>query len=119
MDSAEWNDLVELGGVDVVRVDATVGGGVSSILPLLGGGSGPRMIPHVFGQLHGHLSATGDVSRIEVITPESGAEPLSILGPLDVSVDSDGRLLPSSGTGIGWDFDWDAVEHYAVRKARW
>jgi L-alanine-DL-glutamate epimerase-like enolase superfamily enzyme len=116
----DWRDLIELGGIQVVRVDATASGGVSSVLDIieLARGAGVRVFPHVFHELHAEFAASGAVDLVESIAPTAGVEPLSILGPASAHLDKDGRLV--SGSGAVWaDLDWQAVERYEVTKGTW
>ena len=121
LDAREWKDLVEFGGVRILRVDATASGGVSAVVDAVADlRPRPRVYPHVFAALHAQLGAVGRVESVEVIAKESGTDPLAKLGPCELTVDAEGRAVVPEGTlGAGLDFDWQAVAHYADRYEQW
>ena len=121
VDGREWGDLVELGGVGVLRVDATASGGITAVLDAAAGlPAETRVYPHVFAALHAQLAIVARVDTVEVISAESGTDPLALLGPGDIQVDPEGRAaLPANVLGTGWEFDWAAVAHYAEGHERW
>jgi L-alanine-DL-glutamate epimerase-like enolase superfamily enzyme len=110
-------DLVA--GIDVLRVDATTVGGITGAVEAINiaAAAGRTVFPHVFSPIHVHLAcAFPNVESVELITAESGADPLHLLLH-DVPVAEDGKLRPSPEPGIGISVDWDAVERLSRRCA--
>jgi L-alanine-DL-glutamate epimerase-like enolase superfamily enzyme len=109
------SDLVR--GIDIYRVDATTVGGITGAVEAihLAGAAGRTVLPHVFWPLHIHLAcAFPAVEGVEVIPPESGADPLDrLLRNIPVAVN--GEMSPSQEPGVGISIQWDAVEQLASR----
>ena len=108
----EFTELVRGELVDVVRVDATVVGGVTEWLVVAGLAAAHRLrvVPHYYPEVHAHLvAATPDADLVEVVPHSSGAENLHRLlraGP----VVRDGAVVVGDAPGFGLEWDWDVVE---------
>jgi L-alanine-DL-glutamate epimerase-like enolase superfamily enzyme len=110
-------DLV--GGIDILRVDATTCGGLTGAIEAIhiAAAAGKTVFPHVFAPLHLHLAcAFPNVEGVEVIPQESGADPLHAL-LRECPIPKDGRLKPSEEPGAGISINWEAVEKAARRVA--
>jgi L-alanine-DL-glutamate epimerase-like enolase superfamily enzyme len=111
------SDLIA--GIDILRVDATTIGGITGAIEAINiaAAAGRTVFPHVFCPIHVHLAcAFPNVESVELITEESGADPLHrLLGHVPVA--ENGKLSPSMEPGIGISVDWDAVEKLSNRRA--
>ena len=111
------SDLI--GGIDILRVDATTIGGITSAVEAINiaAAAGRTVFPHVFSPIHVHLAcAFPNVESVELITEESGADPLHLL-LRNVPTAKDGTMSPSQEPGVGISVDWDAVEKLSRRHA--
>jgi L-alanine-DL-glutamate epimerase-like enolase superfamily enzyme len=113
--------LVDAGGVDVLRVDGMTLGGVSALLDVWVHARRrgiPRISPHIAPELHQHVAfAFGEVAFVEMFPPGSpffGVDKLVEPTSLDLR---DGTLHAPTAPGVGMRIDWDAVEHLALRGA--
>jgi L-alanine-DL-glutamate epimerase-like enolase superfamily enzyme len=109
------SDLVS--GIDIYRADATTVGGITGAVEAihLAGAAGRTVFPHVFWPLHIHLAcAFPAVEGVEVIPPESGADPLDRL-LRNVPLVDNGEMQPSEEPGVGISIQWDSVEQLASR----
>jgi L-alanine-DL-glutamate epimerase-like enolase superfamily enzyme len=112
-----FSDLV--GGIDILRVDATTCGGLTGAIEAIhiAAAAGKTVLPHVFPPLHVHLAcAFPNVEAVEIIPQESGADPLHAL-LRDCPIPVDGKMKPSEEPGVGISFDWEEVERLARRVA--
>jgi L-alanine-DL-glutamate epimerase-like enolase superfamily enzyme len=112
-----FSDLV--GGIDILRVDATTCGGLTGAIEAIhiAAASGKTVLPHVFPPLHVHLAcAFPNVEAVEIIPQESGADPFETL-LRDCPAPIDGKMKPSDEPGVGISLDWEAVERMARRVA--
>jgi L-alanine-DL-glutamate epimerase-like enolase superfamily enzyme len=106
-------------GIDILRVDATTVGGITGAIEAIhiANAAGKTVFPHVFGPLHVHFAcAFPNVESVELITAESGADPLHRL-LRNVPIAEGGKLSPSSEPGVGISVDWDAVGKLSRRHA--
>jgi D-arabinonate dehydratase len=104
------------GGVQRIRLDATVSGGVTGALSVLAAASDRPVgvMPHVWPHLHAHLAAvSGQIPFVEVIPDYVGAEPMWSLLAEGPSY-RDGRWLATGAAGTGMSVDVAAVERHAV-----
>ncbi len=110
-----FSDLV--GGIDILRVDATTCGGLTGAIEAIhiAAAAGKTVLPHVFPPLHVHLAcAFPNVEAVEIIPQESGADPLHAL-LRDCPLPAGGKMKPSEEPGVGISLDWDAIERVARR----
>jgi L-alanine-DL-glutamate epimerase-like enolase superfamily enzyme len=107
-------DLVP--AVDVLRVDATASGGITTALAVLelAHAHGRRVVPHVFPYIHLHLAcAHPTIAGVEYIPAETSTDPVRRLLRSFPTVQA-GHLEVSDRPGNGADLDWQAVTSLAV-----
>jgi len=106
--------LMDDGGVRVVRLDATVCGGITGFRAIAQAAAdrGLRVACHLFSELHTHLAAaTKGVEYVEMFFPEAGLDSFNLVTNSEIKV-ADGYLMASSTPGIGYDWNEDALKHY-------
>lgn len=114
--------LVREGAVDVLRVDATTMGGYAGVerLTALAAGAGVAVSPELLAEQHQHVAfASAAAHGVEIYSPDSliwGAG--AIVAPSALTFDGAGHVLAPQAPGSGIAFDWEAVEHHAVRSSR-
>jgi L-alanine-DL-glutamate epimerase-like enolase superfamily enzyme len=117
-DAGSLDDLRLLSeSVDVLRVDATASGGITTAITAadVASAAGISVLPHVWEYVHGHIAgAHPAIEWVERIPPDTRADPIELLGltPLPMT---DGELELPVGPGLGVDLDAEAVAAY--RKA--
>ena len=107
-------DLVP--AVDVLRVDATASGGITTALAALelAQAHGRRVVPHVFPYIHLHLACAHPViAGVEYIPAETATDPVRRLLRSFPTVQG-GHFEVSDAPGIGADLDWEAVTSLAA-----
>lgn len=112
-----FRDLMERHRPDVLRVDATVMGGISEAVKVWGMAStlGIPVFPHVFPEVHVHLAAAfPGTLAVEMTDPRYETESLYRLFRGWVEVD-DGEMMAPRQPGLGLRLDPAAVERFAVR----
>ena len=113
-----FRDLIERHQPDVLRVDATVAGGLSETVKAsaLASAVGLPVLPHVFPEIHVHLAAAfGGILAVEMTDPAYETESLHRLFRRWVDL-RDGQLVAPETPGIGVELDPDAVERYATGR---
>ena len=112
--SRHFERLMDDGHVSVLRLDATVCGGVKSFIHVCEQAA-KRNIPvacHVYHFLHSHLAAAmPTVKWIELILPELGLESIHLLWEADLPWQDRG-LGPNQKPGVGYQWDEDALSYY-------
>lgn len=106
--------LIEHGNIGVLRLDATVCGGVRAFVRIanLAAQHGIPVSCHIFHHLHAQLAAAiPNVRWIEYMLPETNVESIHLLWNSDLQWQS-GCLLPASRPGIGYDWNEDALRYY-------
>jgi L-alanine-DL-glutamate epimerase-like enolase superfamily enzyme len=116
IDLASLRDMAE--GADILRIDAAASGGVGFARDglALAALHGKSVIPHVFATLHQHLAYSHrSVTRIEVILPELGADPIDrfLTAPLTIA---EGCALAPDRPGAGLSLDWEALAPFTTRR---
>jgi len=109
--------------LDLVRVDAHLGGGLTGAMKTVHTvqSAGMDVEPHLGGAAHLHLlSAVPNARYFEhgLLHPEVGFEWTNNLGyaePIEV-VDDDGMVAVPEGPGLGIDIDWDWVEERRTER---
>ncbi|HTW98628.1 MAG TPA: enolase C-terminal domain-like protein [Acidimicrobiales bacterium] len=117
-DPSAYRDLVE--AVDVLRVDATTCGGITSVLGAfeLADAAGVGVVPHVFTPLNGQLAASyGAIAMVEVVPSASGTDPIDQLLVAQPVLEG-GSLVVGRDAGCGIDLDWSAVRACAGQVVR-
>ena len=108
--------LMDEGGVDVVRLDATVCGGVTAFCRISRAAAqrGLVVAPHVFHGLHSHLAGVvGNIRCLETMLPETGIEAVHMLWNDDLPW-QDGGFIPTERAGLGISWDEEALARYRV-----
>jgi L-alanine-DL-glutamate epimerase-like enolase superfamily enzyme len=112
-----FRELLERHKPDLLRIDATVAGGLSEAAKIcaLAAAHGVPVFPHVFPEVHVHLGAAfPGIAMVEMTDPTYQTETLYQLFTEWVHFDS-GDLVAPDAPGLGVTLDQDAVERYAVR----
>jgi len=112
-----FRDLLERQKPDLLRVDATVAGGLSEAAKIcaLASAAGVPVFPHVFPEVHVHLGAAfPGIAMVEMTDPTYQTETLYTLFQEWVTFD-DGFLVAPETPGLGVVLDKAVVERYAVR----
>lgn len=117
-ESGRWAfaELVNPRAVDVLRVDATLAGGVSEWLKIAGLGLANRvdLFPHWFPEVHIHLAvAYPECLGVELVAPEAGIMNFHLLVRNPVR-QRDGLATAPDGPGLGLEWDLDALERAVV-----
>lgn len=106
--------LMNEGRVGVVRLDATVCGGVSAFLRVakLAGDYGLPVSCHLFHQLHAQLAcAAPTVKYVEQFLPEANLDCLHLLLNADLPL-ADGMITASTDCKSIWDWNEDRINIY-------
>ena len=116
VESGRWTfrELIA-SGVDILRPDATVVGGISEWLKVhaMATAWGRTVIPHDFPYVHIHLAAgVAGVDAVEFVTTAGGISNFHAI-VRDPLRPRDGLVSAPSGPGLGVTLDWAAVERYA------
>lgn len=112
-----FRDLMERHRPDVLRVDATVMGGISEAVKVCAMAStmGIPVFPHVFPEVHVHLAAAfPGILAVEMTDPRYETESLYRLFRGWVEV-RDGDMTAPVEPGLGLRLDQAAVERFATR----
>jgi L-alanine-DL-glutamate epimerase-like enolase superfamily enzyme len=106
--------LMDEGKVKVLRLDATVCGGISQFRSLANEAR-QRNIPvscHVFPELHSQIAAaTPNVKYVETFLPESGLDSLDLINMTPARI-KDSRISPHSTPGNGYTWNEAAIAKY-------
>lgn len=106
--------LIEQGHIGVLRLDATVCGGVRGFMEIAGRVARYN-IPiscHIFHHLHAHLAAAvPNVKWIEYMLPESNVESIHLVWNSNLQW-KDGGLALTDAAGIGFDWNEEVLEQY-------
>ncbi len=106
--------LMDLGKIAVLRLDATVCGGIRSFINIAKE-AGKRNIPvscHVFHQIHAHLACVlPGVKWVEYMLPESDIESYQRLWHEDLVLDH-GHFTPTNRPGVGTWWNEEAIDYY-------
>jgi D-arabinonate dehydratase len=98
------SQLISSGGVDVLRADATVVGGITEFLRVGrdANAAGIAVSAHLFEEYHAPaLALLEHTTNVERFEPDSGLDEID-------------RLRTLTSNGVVWD--WDAVAYYKLRS---
>jgi L-alanine-DL-glutamate epimerase-like enolase superfamily enzyme len=114
--SGRWSYLrvIEDGLADWIRVDAANTGGFTEAIRVcaLAAAHGLQVSPHVYPELHVHLSAAlANVPHVEMTDPAQGIEGLHLLMASTLEVRSGEATAPEK-PGLGFELDRKAIEKY-------
>jgi L-alanine-DL-glutamate epimerase-like enolase superfamily enzyme len=117
IEAGRWRhqELLEKGAAQILQTDAAVCGGISEWrrIAAMAAGFGVSMYPHWFHDLHVHLVAATPNARFVEYFPDD--QVLNFRRLVDTQlVFEDGNLVVPTGPGLGFRFDEQAVEKYAV-----
>jgi L-alanine-DL-glutamate epimerase-like enolase superfamily enzyme len=113
-----FRELLQTTAPDLLRVDATVAGGLSEAVKVcaLASSLGVPVFTHVFPEVHIHLGAAfPGIWAVEMTDPTYQTETLYQLFQEWVHVE-DGMMIAPETPGLGVVLDRDAIERYAVRS---
>ena len=114
----EFRELIEMGGADILQVDAGVVGGVTEFLRVASAAStfALPVAPHWHANLHAHLSAAiTNCLTVEHFDLEKDIYNFELLVTPDTRLQAaEGHVLLSDRPGLGFDLDEDAVRRFAV-----
>jgi len=109
-----FEQIIEHGGVNILRLDATVCGGVRAFIKI-GEMANQHNVPvatHIFHHLHAQLAgAVSNVKWLEYMLPESGLESIFEVWEDDLEWDETG-LQASERPGIGIAWNEHKLTHY-------
>lgn len=114
-----FREVLERQCPDVLRMDATLMGGISEAVKVIALAStlSVPVLPHVFPEVHVHLAAAfPGVLAVEMTDRTYETESLYRLFRRWVTVDGGDMVAPTE-PGLGVSLDPDALERYAVRDA--
>lgn len=106
--------LMDEGRIGVLRLDATVCGGIKAFLKIAAHAHqrGIPVVTHLFHHLHVQLAcAAPAVQYVEVFNPASNLDALHLLWTADEPLR--GKLAPGASSGI-WPWDEDKIEYYKI-----
>jgi L-alanine-DL-glutamate epimerase-like enolase superfamily enzyme len=119
IEAGRWRhqELLEKRAAMILQTDAAVCGGISEFrrIAAAAAGFGVTLCPHWFHDLHVHLvAATPNAHFVEFFSDD---QVLNFRRLVDTQLKfADGDLIVPSGPGLGFGFDAQAVEQYAVDK---
>jgi L-alanine-DL-glutamate epimerase-like enolase superfamily enzyme len=110
---AHFRNLIDIGRIGIVRLDATACGGVTAFLRIarMASQRGLPISTHVFHHLHAQLSAIIPGCMGEYMLPETGVDAIHRLLDEDLAW-QDGRLVPSSRPGVGYVWNEEALRSF-------
>ena len=106
--------LILEGRVGILRLDATVCGGVRAFLKLaeMAAEHNIPVAGHVFHHLHSQLACVvPNLQWVESFLPQHGYESIHLVWHGDLKWDN-GNFLLTDNPGIGVEWDDDAIQHY-------
>jgi L-alanine-DL-glutamate epimerase-like enolase superfamily enzyme len=111
--------LVETEAVDVVRLDATCHGGITGFLALAKRASakGLRVSAHTYPEIHRHCALAVDaLDHVEAFAHRSRYDCAGGFVRRPARPLSSAEGAAGDEPGLGFDFDWTAIEQSAVRE---
>lgn len=108
--------LMDEGRVGVLRLDATVCGGIGAFARVAGEArnKGIPVACHVFPELHAQLAAcTPGIEFVEMFHPSSGLDALDLVNTTPINL-QDGGLVPAAEPGLGYTWNEEAIAAYRV-----
>jgi D-arabinonate dehydratase len=113
-----FTKLMDVGRIGVVRLDATVCGGVQAFLKIaaLAAERNLWVSCHVYHHLHVQLASVIPNGRwLEYFLPSFGLDSIQLVWNSDLDW-KDGALVPPQKNGMGYDWNEDALKHYRKDK---
>lgn len=117
IEAGRWRfkDLLDRGAAQILQADAAVCGGISEYrrISATAASYGVNVCPHWFHDLHVHLVGSSPNGEFVEYFPDD--QVLNFRRLLDRQLDfKDGRLVLPTTAGLGFDFDADALDRYAL-----
>jgi L-alanine-DL-glutamate epimerase-like enolase superfamily enzyme len=109
-----FQHLMDYGRIGVVRLDATVCGGITAFLEIcrLAAERNLEVACHVFHLLHSHLAAAlPNIRTIEYMPPALHLDAIQLVWESELAW-QDGGFAPPTRPGIGYPWDEDALAYY-------
>jgi L-alanine-DL-glutamate epimerase-like enolase superfamily enzyme len=108
--------LLDAGAAAILQTDAAVTGGITEFqrIASLADGYGVTISPHWFHDLHVHLVASTANARFVEYFPDANVLNFRKLLTKQLEVAPGGRLALPSDPGLGFDFDDELVDTYAI-----
>jgi L-alanine-DL-glutamate epimerase-like enolase superfamily enzyme len=119
MGRSEFEDLMQRGRADIIRVDVTTSGGFTEVVKIcaLAAARGIPVSPHIFPELHVHLAAAfNGVHALEVTDRKREIDVAFRLlkRPLEAR---NGEIAAPDAPGLGVEIDWSAVAGFSGTHA--
>ena len=107
-------DLIRLGAVDILNVDATIAGGVTEWRRIAGMASatGIQMAHHEEPQVAIHLLASMPHGLFVEIFPDPARDPMWFELPVNHPPIKAGRMQVPQGPGLGMDLNQDVIDRF-------
>lgn len=115
----DFRALIEARAVDVLQPDAGVLGGISEYLKVAHAAEMFDLptAPHWHANLHVHLAAAVKTVAVEHFRLDKDIYNFELLVTPETRLETkDGQLLLSPRPGLGFEFDWQAVDRFAIRR---
>lgn len=114
-----FKELMQAGGAAILQTDAAVCGGVTEFrrIAATAASFGLTLCPHWFHDLHAHLVAATPNARFVEYFADDQVLNFRRLVSKQVQV-KEGRILLAQQPGLGFDFNNEAVERYALSPWR-
>ena len=114
-----FKELMQAGGAAILQTDAAVCGGVTEFrrIAATAASFGLTLCPHWFHDLHAHLVAATPNARFVEYFADDQVLNFRRLVATQVRV-KEGRILLAQEPGLGFDFNNEAVERYALSPWR-
>ena len=117
IEAGRWRhkELLENEAAAILQTDAAVCGGVSEFKKIAGTAAsfGVTVSPHWFHDLHVHLVGSTPNCRFVEFFPDDKVLNFRRLVDRQLEFEA-GELLLPQGPGLGFDFDSESVEEYAL-----
>jgi L-alanine-DL-glutamate epimerase-like enolase superfamily enzyme len=117
IEAGRWRfkQLLEAGGAAILQTDACVCGGITEYrrIAATAASFGVTMAPHWFHDLHAHLVASTPNARYVEFFPDDQVLNFRRLVGKQLEIRQGAVVLPQ-GPGLGFDFNAEAVERYAL-----
>lgn len=110
-----FKELLDREAAAILQTDAAVCGGVTEFrrIAAMAAGHGVNLCPHWFHDLHAHLTAAIPNGQMVEFFPDDKVLNFRTLITAQLEV-ADGDLKLPEGPGLGFDFDADRLEQFAL-----
>ena len=117
IETGRWRfkELLDQGAAAILQTDAAVCGGISEYrrIGATAASYGVNLCPHWFHDLHIHLVASAPNGQFVEFFPDDKVLNFRRLVDRQLQIDG-GRLVLPTGPGLGFGFDEDALNRYAI-----